>query len=537
MAISQILKKKCPHCGKVAVEKSRLSLTITKLITLECGHCIFESELVLEEDTYDLLESVVKHYKPRQYQIEGIKFAEKSNVRCLIADEQGLGKTVQALGVLKLHRELLPALVVTKTSIKNQWFHEGTEWCGMKEYLTQVIGSSKEMAIPGFDIYITTYDMLKNEDCFKSIEIKTIIIDECQTIKNHLTGRAKAVQKIVKDHNVEHIMALSGTPIKNHAGEYFTVLNLLQPSRFPEHKRFIREYCDYYETIYGFKIGGLANAELFHEETKDFIIRRTREEAAPELPMINRIFHHVELDKKLNAAYKEQMKELDDLLYADEDENTWTSAIAIMTRMRKITGVSKAAMEAVDYTMDFLDSNERKITIFAHHHAATDLLIRNLNKEIQIANTANEENGNARPKLDNVLHLHAGLTADKRTDVIAAFREGSSRILVASTLAAGEGINLQFCSDAIMLERQWNPANEEQAEGRFSRIGSLANQVNVIYFIASETIDEYFTELVEQKRAIVASTLDNKDIAWESNSLMKELAGILLTKGKKRWSL
>jgi SNF2 family DNA or RNA helicase len=530
MALSQIIKKPCPICGKIAVESSRIDFgTGYKVITLQCGHVITEDEIDTQETNYDI-ESLNKHYHPRQYQIDGIKFAEKSNVRCLIADEQGLGKTIQALGVLRLHPELLPALVVTKTTIKHQWFHELAEWCGMEKYLTQVISSSKEKALPGFSIYVTTYDMLKNDECFADINIKTIIIDECQAIKNHLSGRAKAVQKIAA--KAEHIIALSGTPIKNHAGEYFTVLNILQPQRFPEYKRFIREHCDYYETLYGEKIGGLSNPEFFHEETKDFILRRTREEAAPELPRINRIFHHVELDKKLNTAYKDAMKELDNLLYAEEDENTWTSAIAIMTKMRKITGISKAAMEAVDYTMDFLASNERKITIFCHHHSATDLLIRNLNREIE---KINKEVGSS--LLDPVLHLHAGLSAERRTEVIRQFREERFRVLVASTLAAGEGINLQFCSDAIMLERQWNPANEEQAEGRFSRIGSTANQINVIYFIASETIDEYFTELVEQKRAIVSSTLDNKEIAWESNSLMKELAGVLLTKGKKRWSL
>jgi SNF2 family DNA or RNA helicase len=87
-----------------------------------------------------------------------------------------------------------------------------------------------------------------------------------------------------------------------------------------------------------------------------------------------------------------------------------------------------------------------------------------------------------------------------------------------------------------MLERQWNPANEEQAEGRFHRFGQV-NPVSVIYMIASETIDEYFTELVEQKRAIVSSTLDNKELQWDSNSLMQELALVLTTKGKKAWKL
>jgi SNF2 family DNA or RNA helicase len=134
------------------------------------------------------------------------------------------------------------------------------------------------------------------------------------------------------------------------------------------------------------------------------------------------------------------------------------------------------------------------------------------------------------------LNYHAGLGSTERAQLCRDFEFGKSRVMVASTLAAGEGLNLQFCSDAIMLERQWNPANEEQAEARFHRFGQK-NPVTVTYVLASETIDEYFTELVEQKRAIVASTLDNKEIAWDSNSLMRDLATILVSKGKKKWTL
>ena len=120
--------------------------------------------------------------------------------------------------------------------------------------------------------------------------------------------------------------------------------------------------------------------------------------------------------------------------------------------------------------------------------------------------------------------------------MVKRFKESKSRILIASTLAAGEGLNLQFCSDAILLERQWNPANEEQVEGRFHRFGQL-NNVSVTYMIASGTIDEYFTELVEVKRGIVAATLDKKQIQWDQQSLMKQLAETLITKGRKGWSL
>jgi SNF2 family DNA or RNA helicase len=163
--------------------------------------------------------------------------------------------------------------------------------------------------------------------------------------------------------------------------------------------------------------------------------------------------------------------------------------------------------------------------VFSHHQDVMMMLENNLNSWC-------EEGG-----FSKVLKLHSGLNGDERTRLVAEFRENPTRrVMLASTLAAGEGLNLQFCSDAILLERQWNPANEEQVEARFHRFGQL-NNVSITYMLASGTIDEYFCELVEVKRSIVAATLDNKEIEWNQQSLMKELAEILISKGKKAWSM
>lgn len=523
MPISTIVHKQCPHCPKVFIEESRIDFGDSFFVSGQCGHCI---TIPKEKSTsYDsLLTSDGKTFRP--YQVEGVKFAESANGRCLIADEQGLGKTWQGVGYLKLHLENLPAIIVTKTTLTHQWYKEIQRIIHEQKLICQVIKSGKERAIQGMDVYICSWDMLKNEDLFEFCITKpnTIIFDECQAIKNHLSGRAKAAQRASV--GTEHIIALSGTPIKNNAGEYFTILNILQPTRFPHFQRFLDEYCDSYEQgMYGAKVGGLRDIEKFKQATSDFIIRRTRREAAPEIPEVDRQFFHVELDKKFNKAYAAALDELEELYYQDEDSSTGTSMIAIMTKLRQITGLSKAPA-AVDFTIDFLENEpDKKLVIFAHHHSVVDLLELKLNSWLA-------QNG-----YDKCLNLNANLTADKRASLVDDFKDNKrSRILIASTQAAGEGLNLQFCSRAIMLERQWNPANEEQAEGRFARIGQEDNII-VTYMLASETIDEYFTDIVEQKRAIIANTLDGKDYQWDQNSLVKELASVLVHKGKKKWSL
>jgi len=524
MALSSIIKQTCKTCGKIAVEKSRLSFGSSKLITLECGHILTED--VLAANDYSAIVSS-DNRRLMQYQIDGVKFLEQSDARALLADEQGLGKTVQALALLRLHPEqLLPAVIVCPTTVKLQWHHEIIRWCGVNGFLCQVINSSKEKAMPGFQIYVTTYDLVKNEDCFEYVEgqVQTVIIDECQRIKNHLSDRAKAIQKLCK--SVTHVIPMSGTPIKNNAGEYFTVLNLIQPRLFPHYDRFIQNDCDSYSNGWGYKVGGLRDPNRFHEKTKDFILRRTKAEVLKDLPELSRKFYHVELDRKLNKVYALALDELEELYFSDEGSEFDKSSnmLAIMTKLRQITGISKVT-QCLEFVTEFLESNDRKIVIFTHHQNVMLMIEQSLNNYLT-------EHG-----LHPILSMNSSLNGEKRAALAAKFKDDPNcRVMVASTLAAGEGLNLQFCSDAVMLERQWNPANEEQAEGRFHRFGQT-NPVDVTYMIASGTIDDHFTTLVEQKRAIIASTLDNKEFNWDQNSLMKDLAASLIAGGKKAWKL
>jgi len=112
-------------------------------------------------------------------------------------------------------------------------------------------------------------------------------------------------------------------------------------------------------------------------------------------------------------------------------------------------------------------------------------------------------------------------------------------VMIASTLASGEGLNLQFCSDCIMAEQQWNPANEEQAEARFKRIGREASIINATYQIALSTIDEFLADLKASKRHIIEEALTGQKntVPYVEQEMMKELADIIMTKGLKRWKL
>lgn len=522
MALSSIIKLTCDQCGKIAVEKSRIDFGASKLITLECGHVMSADKLATKKD----VKNILKGCTLMDYQVEGVEFLQQANARAILADEQGLGKTIEILALISLHRdELTPAVIVVPSSVKEQWHSEIRTKCGIHGFLTQVINSGKVLAAPGFDIYIITYDLLKNfEECFALVKdnIKFVVLDECQRIKNHDTGRAKAVQKFVKSTGVGKIVPMSGTPIENNAGESFTIFNLVAPRMFPHYATFIEKECDSYHNGWGYKVGGFRNPTTFHEKVKDIFIRRRQKDVLKDLPELSRRFYHVELDRRLNKTYAALMEELENEYY-NEDHDGFTkqgNMLAIMNKMRQVTGISKVT-ECVDFVTEFLLSCDRKIVVFAHHHAAEDRLEMELNKWLS-------DGG-----FSQCMRFRAG---DDFSIKGEAFKNSESRVMVASTLAGGVGGNLQFVSDSVMLERQWNPGKENQAEKRHHRYGQK-NTVVVTYMIATGTIDEYFTEMVEGKRAIVASSLDGEEVSWDERSLMTELANILVTKGKKAWKL
>lgn len=534
MALTQIIRQECKVCHKLAVEQSRSRIGRTILIKLACGHLVTQQSHASTQKDYDSI-TFSDGCKPRPYQIEAVAFAEEASFRCIIADEQGLGKTIEIGSILSLHQaKLLPCVIVCPTTVKLQWMHELYRILNItdkKQLPIQVVSSGKEKAMPGMKVYIITYDILKKDDFFEYLPegtIKLVVIDECQRIKNHLSDRAKAVQRIVR--NCEHVIPMSGTPIKNNAGEYFTVLNMVNSRMFPQWQRYVDNYCDSYNNGWGTKVGGLKDMERFHEDTKDIIIRRTKSEVLKDLPSIDRKFYHVELNRQLNKEYAKAMDDLDELMYSDESGfSKGTAMIAIMSRLRHITGISKVK-ECVEFVTEFLESTDRKVVVFSHHQDVMGMLQASIDSFIT-------DKENEKLKLRKTMLMHSGLNGDQRAALVADFKnDANARVMIASTLAAGEGLNLQFCSDAVILERQWNPANEEQAEARFHRFGQL-NNVGITYMLASGTIDEYFTELVEVKRSIVAATMDKKEIAWDQQSLMKELAEVLLSRGRKAWSL
>jgi SNF2 family DNA or RNA helicase len=557
-----ILQKECPFCHKIFKELGRDVFGKDVLILGECGHTLVVP--VVESTEYDMVSSDGR--RPFPFQIEGVKFLEAAGCNGLLLDEQGLGKTVQECLLLSRNQHLFPALIIVKSGLRAQWFAEIFRWTGRA---AQVVTGSRELPLfEFFDIVIVSMDSLRllrpdvevvseydnavrvkagkkpkvntpvwtDEICS---HFKHICVDEGHKLKNPGSKRTMAFRKILAAANGGQkapLVWMTGTNIEKNADEFFVSLNAVRPEMFYSHASFRLNYVDI-DRETG-RIGGLKNYEQFKERTKDFIIRRLRADVLPDLPKIFRQFRLAEMEGDELKAYIKIVKEFQEFM--DEDgPHIPTDILGYLAKMRHITGIAKinaacefveeflleAGMSAYDYNGTEVNA-PRKIVIFAHHKLAMDILMTRLE-------TLCKEGGYAPPLL-----LSADLDAmTQRPALIEEFRKPENRIMIASTLASAEGLNLQFCSDCLIMERQWNPSTEEQAEARFPRPGSTAARVNAHYLIAAGTIDDFLTELVEQKRRNVAQALDGKEMTWDEKSLIGELSNALRTKGLKRWNL
>ena len=567
------LTETCPICSKVAREVSNKSIPLAngdvkKFIRYECGHftaktiakgsldsysgmmsndwndavknCnhVFPTKLECELDI-DLRANQCQkcgEFKLYDYQVQGAEFVEKaiaSGTGGGIFDEMGLGKTVQSLAYLKYHPEASPVLFIVKSKIKLQWAKEIYRWLGIKNF-PQIINSSTDAIIPGMKSYIIAFDMLvgrskkkkvKNEFGFTYEEktpggfpaekldfIKTVVIDEVQQIKNTDSERTKRVLRICQGKTV---IALSATPWKNRGGEFFTVLNLLAPAKFSSYQGFLDQWVDFYFDGAYTKQGGLRKdkIELFKDYIKDVVIRREVADVDVEFPSVNRTIQLTELDALELKAYEHETSEFvqwytDKIVNGEEDSfEASANILARLARMRHITGLAKIPA-TIEFAEEFYEMNDRKLVIFVHHKDVGDILYREMKSMF--------------PKLL--------VLKDDQPNFESKFQNARRAFLIASTLASGEGLNLQTCGDAILHERQWNPQNEDQAApGRFRRIGATHKTVNVTFMTAAGTVDEILAEIVERKRAYFHNAMNKGEMPeFIEKSMAKELAeGIL----------
>ena len=399
----------------------------------------------------------------KKFQEAGIRFMEATRIRCILADEMGLGKTAQYIHVIKRNRKkCIPAIIVCKAALKYQVYEECVRHLGTKKFKIQVIESNKEDINRDTEILIISYNSLRpylkvdeskvpNEGEGLGIpywkksrmikRFKLIIVDEFHLINNLKSKRTRQVKQIAKF--AKCIIGVSGTPVKNATSEYYVMLDMIKPGFFGTEAYFKQLYLNRVQTSTGriFYTGIRPDRKQAWEQTMSgILIRRTREEVAPELPPVERRYKDVIVN---NATFWKDYYALVDLIRTEVKlRQTHVAKLRLQVGRAKLNA-------AIDFIVEWSKNKNKKsdkLVVFYHHITVGKNLVA-------LANALCEDSGS------NALHLDAKLNVQKRNELLLDFKNKKRNdILIASTLASGDGYNLQFCNQALIVERQWNPS-------------------------------------------------------------------------------
>jgi SWI/SNF-related matrix-associated actin-dependent regulator 1 of chromatin subfamily A len=442
------------------------------------------------------------------FQKEGVAFIDSHNGRALVGDEQGLGKTAQALAYLQLHPELRPAIVVCPASLKLNWVKEANMW--MTNPKTQILsGTNPNTRIIG-EIIIINYDILMDWlPVLSKIKPKVLIMDEIHKIKSNGTRRTKSCKKLGK--TIPHIIGLSGTPIINRPVEIYNAVRMIDPLLFPAFWDFANRFCGAHHNGYGWDFNGCSNQEELHNKlSNSLMIRRKKMDVLKDLPDKMYSFVPMELDNE-----REYFRAENDFIgYIRETKGSHAAAKAsnaeVLTQIEglKQLAVKGSLTQSIQWIEDFLETDNNKLVVFAVHKFVIEVLME------------------AFPGIS--VKIDGSVAPEKRQIPVDEFQNNPKiRLFIGNIQAAGEGITLTAASNVAFLELPWSPGGLQQATDRLHRIGQK-NSVMVHYLLATGTIVEKIARLLDSKQKVLDAVLDGK--ITEQESLLSELMNEYLTK-------
>lgn len=469
-----------------------------------------------------------KGKKPYPFQEVGIAYAAMTGFRCLIGDSMGLGKTIQAIGCLnlgtRLARPLTPALVVAPASVLGSWENELDSF-GVGFHVVP-LRSGKERPPPPrrHSVYVTSWHLLPRlQDYLAKMRIRTLVFDESHTAKEAKAQWTKAAMR--SSQRSRHVIHLSGTPAPNRPGELWTQLWMLDPETF-ENKHNFTQYLP--------------------EVLPCYMIRRLKTQVLEELPQKRRLYHLFDLPDEAKKTYQQAEEKMETLIAQSLAKRMLGRAVKLFKKARK-RGVkpSKAAAWAVGYVnAEALSPEEIAQTAMVKigHLRRT---VGHLKVPVAVHWVKEHRAVSREPVVLFVEHRHVlkslgralskeglrwayinGSTPnDVRTRRVKAFQAGKLDVFVCSQ-AAYAGITLTRASRMCFVERWWVPSREEQAEDRIHRIGQK-QEVEITYLMASDTIDEYVTALVDLKRRNLDRLLGGERVQEEAETRAAEVPAVL----------
>ncbi len=431
------------------------------------------------------------------FQWAGVRYVLDAR-RAFIADEQGLGKTVEALAALEADGAY-PAIVVCPASLKLNWQREAAKWLPHRSIA--VIGGRGAVP-PAADITILNYEIVAaHREALGRRRPRALVVDESHYVKNPQAKRTHAVRRLAATVMAGGLrLALSGTPVLNHAEELVSQLRVIgRLEDFGSGAQFARRFR-----------GELSEERLHWHLRRRCFVRRTKAEVLPQLPAKRQVVVPVALSNEREYRLAEEdviawlrsqpldLRELNARIAA----TLRAERLAQLGTLQRLAARGKLAA-ALSWIDDFLQSGE-PLVVFARHI------------EVQEAVLA---------RFPQAAHLLGRDSIAARDATVAAFQsEAGPQLLVGATRVAGQGITLTRASNVAFLELEWTPAMHDQAEDRCHRIGQH-DAVTAWYLLAAETIDETMAALIQRKRGIVAAVTDGRRLDGDGlvDAVVREL--------------
>lgn len=398
------------------------------------------------------------------FQREGVSWLELSQ-RALLADEMGLGKTIQSLALIASRGEL-PVLIVVPAHLVTNWENEISRFIskdGNKLNVHRFKGLSP-YEVPKADIYLMHYLLLRGwKDELSSMGFKMVIFDEIQELRHSGTEKYSAASLLSE--SCENVIGLSGTPIYNHGGEIWNVINIIDYHLLGDWESFTREWC------YGYGNNIVAKPKILGEflRNEGVMLRRTKAEVLSELPEKRRLVQEIDINL---PTYRAKMQEIVGKIkeYQTQELTKQERALLegnISNAERQATGLAKAPYIA-QFVRGLIENGE-KVLLFAHHHSVIDYFKKDL-KGLSPAFITGRE------------------TAAQKERSIERFMTGKTDLCCIS-LRAASGLNLQRASCVVFAELDWSPAIHSQAEDRAHRIGQK-DSLLCYYLVSKEGSDQ-----------------------------------------------
>lgn len=475
--------------------------------------------------------------------------ADASEVRALICDDQGLGKTGATLSIVAESAECgftfeeLPKLVICPNSVKGVWKREVERWLGPEEPCVVVDGTTvkarEAQLAEGIEEgawVIVNYEQLRVEKIeqktraggtktvtrmkqplFEKTSWAAVVCDEVHRIKNRKAAQTKGVYKV----SAPIMLGLTGTPIQNSPDDLWSPLHWLFPKEYTSYWRFYEQYVDYVEGYFGKDIVGVKNEDALRFELNGRLYRRTKAQVL-DLPEKQRITVPVSLDIRTRKLYHEAETRLWLEVETAIQEGDQTAArfaaeaqrgktvysipngAARTVRLRQILS-TPALLGGEDHSpkMDALveniiDNKHKPHVVFAEFVQSCDILAERLRGAGLVVET------------------YTGETQQRdRAGLEDAFQRREIDVLVGTIGAMREGITLTAADTVHFLERAWVPAWNTQAEDRCHRIGQ-SNAVTVYIYSATDTVDDGTIYLTNRLKDKIVRTVLPQDAVKES---------------------